>query len=119
MRFYRTTSGAWAGTQADAGKGFETIEVPTDKPGLLDWLNANARPENAAVIITPPPAPPARQQQPSIDAGAAYLDHSIKIDELIQAASLPEAIRLFDQIAWRLDEHRRSIAAAGGTAPTA
>jgi len=111
MRLYRTVAGTWAGTQADAGKDFEQIEVPTDKPSLLAWLNANARPEHAALIITAAPAPVSKPAAAPIDAGKAYLDRSIKIDELIQAATLSEAIRLFDQVAWRLDEHRRALEA--------
>tara|TARA_R110000744_G_scaffold357502_1_gene464337 strand:- start:118 stop:456 length:339 start_codon:yes stop_codon:yes gene_type:complete len=40
MRLY-TTGSQWAGTQADAKKlgKFVEINVPTDKQGLLDWLN--------------------------------------------------------------------------------
>ena len=43
MRLYRTYDGQWAGTQADAKKlgKFEQVEVPTDKAGLLDFLNGN------------------------------------------------------------------------------
>jgi hypothetical protein len=64
MRLYRTkafnetdatTRYVWTGTQADAKAAtkleqendptatvkWEEIEVPTDKPGLLAWLNAN------------------------------------------------------------------------------
>lgn len=41
MKLYRKTDGTWAGTQAEAGKGFEPVEVPTDKPGLIAWLNDN------------------------------------------------------------------------------
>lgn len=48
MRLYKTDMGGWAGTQADAKKlasedGSEglwaQVEVPTDKPGLLAFLN--------------------------------------------------------------------------------
>ena len=40
MRLY-TTGSQWAGTQADAKKLGKFVEanVPTDKQGLLDWLN--------------------------------------------------------------------------------
>lgn len=40
MRLY-TTGSRWAGTQADAKKlgKFVQVDVPTDKQGLLDWLN--------------------------------------------------------------------------------
>jgi hypothetical protein len=39
MIFYRKPDGSWHGTQADAGKDREQIDVPTDKPGLLAFLN--------------------------------------------------------------------------------
>lgn len=54
MRLYRTADGQWAGTQAAAraacrdaaidGKAWEELDVPTDKPGLLDWLNQHCGP---------------------------------------------------------------------------
>ena len=43
MRLYTDNNGRWAGTQADAkefGK-FDQVEVPTDKPNLLEFLNEN------------------------------------------------------------------------------
>ncbi len=41
MKLYTDNQGRWAGTQADAKKfgEFEQIEVPTDKPTLLKFLN--------------------------------------------------------------------------------
>lgn len=44
MRLYRTVDGIYVGTQFEAkrdGKGWKLVEVPTDKQGLIDWLNAN------------------------------------------------------------------------------
>ena len=45
MRLYKNSNGVWAGTQADArkmcGKWYQTVDVPTDKPSLLRFLNAN------------------------------------------------------------------------------
>lgn len=45
MKLYKNSEGVWAGTQADArkmcGKGYHTVDVPTDKPSLLRFLNAN------------------------------------------------------------------------------
>lgn len=48
MRLYRTPSGSWAGTQADAralakseGSSWMEVIVPDDKPGLLAFLNDN------------------------------------------------------------------------------
>jgi len=53
MKLYRSLGRVWTGTQQDArtaqgNKDFETIEVPTDKPGLLAWLNTfDVRPGDA------------------------------------------------------------------------
>jgi hypothetical protein len=45
MRLYKNSNGVWAGTQADArkycGKVYSTVDVPTDKPSLLAFLNLN------------------------------------------------------------------------------
>ena len=45
MRLYKNSEGVWAGTQADArkicGKTYSTVDVPTDKPNLLKFLNLN------------------------------------------------------------------------------
>ena len=40
MRLYMNKQGEWVGTQAEAKKiGATMVEVPTDKPNLLKWLN--------------------------------------------------------------------------------
>jgi len=45
MKLYKNSDGVWAGTQADArkmcGKDYSTVDVPTDKPSLLKFLNFN------------------------------------------------------------------------------
>jgi hypothetical protein len=44
MKLYQTQNGRWVGTQADAkadGKNWKAVEVPTDKPSLIAWLNEN------------------------------------------------------------------------------
>ncbi len=45
MRLYKNSDGVWAGTQVDArrmcGKGYSEVDVPTDKPNLLKFLNLN------------------------------------------------------------------------------
>jgi hypothetical protein len=45
MKLYRNTNGQWFGTQADAkaaGADWQMVNVPTDKPNLLQWLNMGA-----------------------------------------------------------------------------
>ena len=40
MRLYANKKGEWVGTQSEAKKiGATMVEVPTDKPNLLKWLN--------------------------------------------------------------------------------
>ena len=45
MKLYTDSKGTWAGTQVDAKKfgefygDYETVDVPTDKPTLLKFLN--------------------------------------------------------------------------------
>jgi len=40
MRLYMNKQGEWVGTQAEAKKiKADMVEVPTDKPNLLKWLN--------------------------------------------------------------------------------
>lgn len=45
MKLYKNKDGVWAGTQADArkylGLGWWTVDVPVDKPNLLQFLNVN------------------------------------------------------------------------------
>jgi len=45
MKLYKNNNGVWAGTQADArkmcGKDYTEVDVPTDKPSLLKFLNLN------------------------------------------------------------------------------
>ena len=45
MRLYKNTLNQWFGTQAEArssGHGWHEVNVPTDKAGLLEWLNSQS-----------------------------------------------------------------------------
>lgn len=53
MNLYLTATGQYAGTQKDAGKGHTPVEVPTDKAGLLAYLNGLTRPEDATPVEAP------------------------------------------------------------------
>lgn len=90
MRLYRSddisAERQWAGTQDEAnrlwGRGsWEQVEVPTDKPGLLAWLNANG-PDSRA-DIEPVAAPSEVSEAP-----ASYAAVSIAIDEAWEALPL-------------------------------
>jgi hypothetical protein len=54
MRLYVNSKGQWAGTQAEAKKiGASVAEVPTDKPGLLEFLNGrNQAPSEPAPAVS-------------------------------------------------------------------
>ncbi len=50
MKLYRIAGLGWTGTQAEAraeakhhGTAWQPVEVPTDKPGLIAWLNDEGR----------------------------------------------------------------------------
>jgi len=58
MRLYTNSKGSWVGTQADArkefGKDWNEVDVPTDKPNLLQFLNdksVGGRPANIPELI--------------------------------------------------------------------
>ncbi|MEO1169633.1 MAG: hypothetical protein AAFW97_13075 [Pseudomonadota bacterium] len=111
MRLYRTADGEWIGTQADArsaaeGRGWEQVEVPTDKAGLLGFLNdmeaKNPRREASSILQAPEEAEAVKQSNRD-------LQRSIDIDEEIAAADFPTTIRLAEHIHGRLEEHRQLI----------
>jgi len=84
MRLYRTYDGQWAGTQADAKKlgKFKQVEVPTDKAGLLDFLNGNknvgATTQNTDDAI---PAEVVRSGN-TISSPLAYIKDNIGVSEI-------------------------------------
>jgi len=58
MKLYVNSKGQWVGTQAEAKKiGAKVTEVPTDKPGLLAFLNGQqqaAAPDPTPTTTTTP-----------------------------------------------------------------
>lgn len=104
MRLYRTITGGWAGTQADAGKGFVQVEVPTDKPGLLAFLNQrDALQERDAVDLAK-----------AVSAGAQLIEATnpkpkepptlIDVEEFVQAADHAQLAVLAQNVIWRMKE---------------
>ena len=91
MRLYRdqtmTGAGQWTGTQDEANRDFgrgqwKLVEVPTDKAGLIAWLNALGRATAATAPPPPVPAPPARDPAPS------YAQTSLALDDAWEALPL-------------------------------
>jgi hypothetical protein len=80
MRLYVNSNGQWAGTQAEAKKiDANLIEVPTDKPGLIAFLNGQQN-NSAAETIQPTARPGKKQKQ--------HISH--ELFEVANRASLPE-----------------------------
>lgn len=111
MRLYITSAGRYAGTQADAGKGFTQVEVPTDKAGLLDYLNAlvddHAR-TDAYLDKVAPVAP-----QPATTRGAQALQEGRELDRLeewIDQAHGWQLVRLVSMVTHRLSELAKVLA---------
>ena len=116
MRLYRTRSGNWAGTQADAARiarddgsagHWAQVEVPTDKPGLIAWLSAQPIAEDAA-----DPAPLFDPIAAPDDGFRVDADRRIGVEQEIQSCDLPRLAVLAQNIAWRFHELARQGGAA-------
>jgi len=107
MRLYRTDAGKWAGTQEEAralaksaGCAWHQVEVPTDKPGLLAFLNQEQALYRAAAATlrrhpSADPVPPALREGAIADlarmeGNAAGID----VDALVAAISTSDSYRL-------------------------
>jgi hypothetical protein len=94
MRLYLTAAGIYAGTQVEAkrdGKGWHEEIVPTDKTGLIDYLNALRFKEVA------PPIPATHEewrtlheQQPVLSEPETAQDQQ---DEVLEEAAIREAFQ--------------------------
>jgi len=52
MKFYFTKDRRYVATQKDAGKDYTQIEVPTDKDGLMSYLNEQEQKLQRAIVAT-------------------------------------------------------------------
>ena len=113
MKLYVDSTGHWTGTQADAkrdaeGGEWDMREVPTDKAGLLEWLNSNwaNRPvdQTAVAAAVAESTVKAAADQVSADRRAG-MDHNIRVEDEIANANFPDAIRLAEHAASRVLEH--------------
>lgn len=120
MRLYRTAAGRWAGTQAEAGKGFTQVEIPTDKPGLLDWLNGRGE-EGPVELDAPERAPPAKatnlcpacHRSPSAGAAIAESNDLEAIQVFIlDRATQTQIEQIFSSLGARFHELGRAIGSA-------
>lgn len=114
MKLYEGNNGQFYGTQADAkaavGKhNFTEVDVPTDKWGLIAYLNqrANAYDDLRPVETTERlPAPPVSvQPSPAFERA----QHNIRVEDEIAKADFPNAVRLAAHATDRVAEHRKRI----------
>ena len=110
MKLYLRSDGGWAGTQADAGKRgtYKQVDVPTDKPGLLAWLNTSytAAPEQSAQESTPQDERVPKPNKPTIqEQRERFFERKLQLDEYIQEADYDEARRVQSLAVERLVEH--------------
>ena len=66
MIFYLSTDGLLAPTQALAGKGFSLVEIPTDKPGLMEHLNKLLIMIRGSALLPPEMEPVAVETAPGV-----------------------------------------------------
>lgn len=130
MRLYIVTHAAgptWVGTQAEAksiaretGGEWVQYDVPTDKDGLLGFLNHcdAVRPGEAAAADAPPaPAEPTAQELPAqrpTPAGAAKLRAGRECDDLVESILEADGFvlsNLFGACIERLQRLKREIPA--------
>lgn len=98
MRLYRTANGRWAGTQANAGKGFVAVDVDTTKAPLIALLNRQL--DEGRAQAQPPAAPPA----PELVAGK----EADQLEEwLLDRATPSQVERLFGALGARFHELRK------------
>lgn len=105
MKLY-IANGRYIGTQADAkklDKDFEQVEVPTDKEGLLDYLNGLSRdvsgPADEYTTIV-------ERQDPPVPTGPSHSDQSVAIDDAWDALPLARKLH-FGSLA--LEEARELV----------
>lgn len=96
MRLYRnddmTAEQQWFGTQDEANKAcgrgaWELVEVPTDKPGLIAFLNALVDPR-AQVPAAPAPIAAQASTEPR------PFEVSLATDDAFEALPLPRQLHL-------------------------
>lgn len=132
MRLYRIVGRGWAGTQAEAkaksrelGAPFHEAEVPTDKPGLLAFLDRRNVPFSDEGDVGRPAgtdagmarsAPAATEQAPALgteaERGAAakaiQQGANAVADWILDTASQAQVEQLFAALGARVAEMRRN-----------
>lgn len=116
MRLYICTDGSYAGTQADAGKGWTQVEVPTDKPGLLGYLNglgaSKSTPEPVEAPVARDTAFRGTHAPATTPRGLQALSEGRELDQVeawIDRAHGWQLVRLVGMVTHRLSELARGL----------
>lgn len=114
MKLYKTPDGQFHGTQADARKvdrDFQQVEVPTDKAGLIAYLNGQSQ-----RTIEPQPLPTQEQvfvstpaRETPVEKRMRLFETMLQVEEYIQGADYDEARRIQSLAIERLVEHVTEI----------
>jgi hypothetical protein len=112
MRLYRTADGRWAGTQAEAGKGFLQVDFPDGKRGVLAWLNANASGHQVPDLHGEPDPPAARTAPPADEPYRHMSAENILRRMDAQLAANRGAAAIADYVAAAVPEDVAIVAAA-------
>jgi len=102
MRLYQTPDGQIHGTQADArkvSKKFERVDVPTDKDGLIAYLNARRGPVRDLPLHT-------QEQTPQISGSVGVANIPDRHEEIGKHALQQKETRWRDE----LDQIKKEIA---------
>lgn len=94
MKLYTDKGGNWVGTQAEAKREmqdycFDQVEVPTDKPNLLRFLNKHEVMRDAVFCGEEPEEQPQEQQRSNSRWSAKDLN-GFDIRDIAQEASLKD-----------------------------
>ena len=105
MRLYTTPTGKWAGTQADAKKlgAYMEYDVPTNKSGLMDFLNRHGVNEYTVRGYSEPLE---ENPQPAVKSIATHRESAWhNINRVAEEAPLSELTTAMNIIMHRIQEH--------------
>ena len=110
MKLYKTPDGQFHGTQVDARKAdrdFQQVEVPTDKAGLITYLNGQSQ-----RVVEPQPLRTQEQvfvaaltRETPVEKRMRHFETMVQVEEYIQEADYDEARRIQSLSIERLVEH--------------
>ena len=107
MRAYKLTDGTHVGTQAEIVGDFEQVEVPTDKEGLLKYINNLQLTSTPEPESEPEPTPMGwlSEWQAEKAGQDEELNLNVELDEALLRAPLDTCLRLLSLVAERTREH--------------